>query len=126
MRDVSGSVSISLVNHILEKGEMLKLTNFLEDAKTLNVNKYFEEQSNLLSDLPVKNTIIKAVKTSLHHFHKSFLIEWDKRLEHVIIKEIDTQHKEKCILSFGIFNFSNFSIPEDDMKILSNGKNMIF
>ena len=126
VRDVGGSVSISLVNHILSEGDMQKLTNFLEDAQILNVNRYFEEQSKLLSDLPVKNSLINAVKTSLFNFHKSFLIEWDKRLKHVIIKKIDTQHKEKCKLSFGIFNFSNFSIPENDMKILSNGKNMIY
>ena len=107
VRDVGGSVSISLVNHILSEGDMQKLTNFLEDAQILNVNRYFEEQSKLLSDLPVKNSLINAVKTSLFNFHKSFLIEWDKRLEHVIIKKIswyvDPVLDLDCVRSQGKF-----------------------
>ena len=126
-KDLAGELSISLVNYEISDSNKLKLDEYFKDVETLNINLFFKEiTSKIKNEISSSETTIqqKLVQT-LTSWHNDFKKCWDRNLENLILETISTLHRQKCSLSSGVYNFSNYTISEEDQELLKLGKNMI-
>ena len=125
IKDLKGGTKISITNHELSDSTLGSLSSYLRDMDMMNINSF---SIKLQKDIQVSSdpTINSKLSSNFFNWHTSFTRKWEDKLEAKILEIISSSHKQKCALSFGIFNFSDYDISPEDLNILKTGKNMVF
>ena len=124
-RDLAGGLSLSISDHTPSLETMDLLDQFCKEIELFNFQTILGDLNSTILNLPVT----KATKVKLAHLLKcwinSFLLQWDNSLEEMLLIEINQEHKKKCTITSGIFNFSNLRIPPRHKQILKKSKNTV-
>ena len=124
-RDLAGGLSLTFSNRVPDPESLQKFEQFFGEIKQLNFHKYIEEvKAAILNfDLPLSKR--NKLGQELSTWMLSSLETWNSFTENLILSMINKEHKNKLSLTSGIFNFSTFKIPNNDIKILKNSKNTV-
>ena len=123
-QDLNNGEKISITNHSLDAKSQDILDRYAENLDTLNVDKHIlKELDTLTATVPSEFT--KRITDLILTWHQTFLITWDNRLETRLLDQINKKHKIKCQQQFGIYNFTNTTIPDKDFNLLKNGKKIV-
>ena len=125
LKDFKGGTSISLLSHEIDNENTLKLNTYLEELNSMNIHKFFCDKLSKLEPKISNIFIFHKLAKLLRDFHEEFTKKWDQIVENLVLETINYLHKQQCLLSSGIFNFSSHTISINDLDLLKNGKNMI-
>lgn len=122
--DINQGRKISIIDHSLPEDSRQTLDTYVRDLNTLNIDSFFEaELETVLGASPADYK--EEVKQFFHNWHIKNLQCWDEGLEKQLLANMDGKHKEKFKLQFGIYNFTDYTIPEADYNLLKNGKKVV-
>ena len=106
---------------------------YVEEMGVLDHQAMFNNERDKLEKKLVENknkqkidrAVIEEIIEAFRHWYETFLKEWDRTLEDLIVEAIKSGHKKKLQLELGVYNFSDKQIPEAAQDILKLGKKAV-
>ena len=106
---------------------------FVEEIGVLDHQAMFNNEKDKLETILNENkskqkidrTVVEEIIETFRNWYETFLKEWDRNLERLIVEAIKSGHKKKLQLELGVYNFSDKQIPEAARDILKLGKKAV-
>ena len=106
---------------------------YVEEMGVLDHQAMFNNERDKLEKKLVENknkqkidrAVIEEIIEAFRHWYETFLKEWDRTLEDLIVEAIKNGHKKKLQLELGVYNFSDKQTPEAAQDILKLGKKAV-
>ena len=124
-KDFNGGLQVKINDCKLEEDSLVQLDKYIQDIKAVNIEDMIQDLLEGIDKMIVNNTVKSKVKKHMYDWHQNFLVSWDDKVECVIMEQIEHQHSETCKKEFGIYNFTNHVIKEEDKQLLKQGKKVV-
>ena len=106
---------------------------YVEEIGVLDYQAMFNNEKDKLEKILNENmskqkidrTVVEEIIETFRNWYETFLKEWDRNLERLIVEAIKSGHKKKLQLELGVYNFSDKQIPEAARDILKLGKKAV-
>ena len=125
IKDFQSTTKVTVKDGTISPIDLDKIKTFLDNAKNINITKFFNEILNeAFKKEAVRNACeatIDKVKESIKTWFNNYLKMFDEKLKQAVEGAMKRCHSSKCSMKQSLYNFTDTNVTQKVLNLIENG-----